>query len=139
MSTFLVIALKIFILFTRYVFVDITFSLRRSKKTKDQSCPKNDTNLAFVEYFCLISVFWFFVIAVVLDFYGKFYCHTRVIIRLAKSKPGICFFSMPKNCQQQISQPGSVFSWNNSKLRKTETFVVDNSLAYWKDKFVVLT
>ena len=37
------------------IFVDISFSLRRSKKTKDQSCPKNATNLAFVEYFCLIA------------------------------------------------------------------------------------
>ena len=33
MSTFLVFALKIFILFTWYVFVDITFSLRTFQKT----------------------------------------------------------------------------------------------------------
>ena len=57
----------------------------------------------------------------------------RVVIRLAKSKPRNCFFSMPKNCPQQISQPGSVFCWNNSKLRQTETFVVDNFSAYWKN------
>ena len=67
------------------------------------------------------------------------YIVVRVVIRLAKSKPRNCFFSMPKNCPQQISQPGSVFCWNNSKLSQTETFAVDNFSAYWKNNFVVLT
>ena len=48
MSTYLEFALKIFMFFTWYVFVDITFSLRTSKKTNVQM------------YFCIINKFGVF-------------------------------------------------------------------------------